>query len=115
MLDDSITIGAAGQREFRLKCDVMSRVWDALGLPLAAEKCKGPTQRLVNLGIVMDMIKMKLCLPKEKVSWLHHLINRWIQKWPWASVKKLDLASLAGHLQYACIIVRTFLYQILDI
>ena len=41
----SIAIGAVGQGGggFRLKCDVMSRVWDALGIPLAAEKCEGPT------------------------------------------------------------------------
>ena len=47
--------------------------------------------------------EMELRLPGEKLSCLHKLIDMWTAKHPTASVKKRDLASLAGHLQHASI------------
>ena len=61
---------------------------------------------LVFWSIVIDTITMELCLPKEKLAWLNQLMGEWLGKKPRASVRKRDLASLAGHLQHACVIVR---------
>ena len=117
-LDDFITIGAAGQGECRLNCDVMSQACATLGIPLASEKCEGPTCCLVFLGIVIDTIRMELRLPQDKLCRLHKLIEEWVAKRPRALVRKRELASLAGHLQHACMVVkpgRTFLRRILDL
>jgi len=117
-LDDFITIGAACQGECRFNCEVMRRACEVLGIPLAFEKCEGPTCCLVFLGIIIDTIAMELRLPQEKLLRLHQLIEEWLAKKPRASVRKRDLASLAGHLQHACIIIRpgqTFLRRIVDL
>lgn len=117
-LDDFITIGAACQGECRFNCEVMRRACEVLGIPLAFEKCEGPTCCLVFLGIIIDTIAMELRLPQEKLLRLHQLIEEWLAKKPRASVRKRDLASLAGHLQHACIIIRpgrTFLRRIFDL
>jgi len=117
-LDDFITIGAACQGECRFNCEVMRRACEVLGIPLAFEKCEGPTCCLVFLGIIIDTIAMELRLPQEKLIRLHQLIEEWLAKKPRASVRKRDLASLAGHLQHACIIIRpgrTFLRRIFDL
>ena len=42
-LDDFITIGVACQGECRFNYEVMHRACEVLGIPLAFEKCKGPT------------------------------------------------------------------------
>jgi len=105
-LDDFITIGAACRGECRFNCEVMRRACEVLGIPLAIEKCEGPTCCLVFLGIIIDTIAMELRLPQEKLLHLHQLIEEWLAKKPRASVRKQDVASLAGHLQHACIIIR---------
>ena len=117
-LDDFITIGMAGQGECQFNCDVMYQVCATLGIPLASDKCEGSTCCLVFLGIVIDTREMELRLPGEKLSRLHKLIDMWTAKRPRASVKKRDLASLAGHLQHASMIIkagRTFLRRIFDL
>jgi len=96
----------------------MRRACEVLGIPLAFEKCEGPTCCLVFLGIIIDTIAMELRLPQEKLLHLHQLIEEWLAKKPRASVRKQDVASLAGHLQHACIIIRpgrTFLRRIFDL
>ena len=59
-LDDFITIGAACQGECRSNYEVMRRACKVLGIPLAFEKCEGPTCCLVFLGNIIDTIAMEL-------------------------------------------------------
>jgi len=73
---------------------------------LATHKCEGPTCCLVFLGIVIDTVAMELRLPRQKLVCLSQLVEEWLGKKPRASVKKPDLASLADHLQHACVTVR---------
>ena len=54
----------------------------------------------------IDTREMELRLPGDKLSPLHKLIDMWTAKCPRASVKKRDLASLAGHLQHAATIIK---------
>lgn len=117
-LDDFITVGAAGEDECQFNCDLMSRACEILGIPLATHKCEGPTCCLVFLGIVIDTVAMELRLPRQKLVHLSQLVEEWLCKKPRASVRKRDLASLAGHLQHACVIVRpgrSFLRRIFDL
>ena len=61
---------------------------------------------------------MELRLPKDKLVRLNQLVGEWLGKKPRASVRKSDLASLVGHLQHACVIVRPgciFLRHIFDL
>ena len=39
-----------------------------VGLPLAIEKCEGPSTRLTFLGIVIDTVRMELQLPLDKIE-----------------------------------------------
>ena len=85
---------------------------------LTTHKCEGPTCCLVFLGIVIDTMAMELRLPKEKLVQLNQLVGEWLGKKPRASIKKRDLATLAGHLQHTCVIVRPgrmFLRRIFDL
>lgn len=85
---------------------------------MATHKCEGPTCCLVFLGIVIDTMAMELHLPKDKLVRFNQLVGEWLGKKPRASVRKCDLASLAGHLQHACVIVRPgriFLRRIFDL
>ena len=96
----------------------MSRTCEVLGIPLATHKCEGPTCCLVFLGIVIDTVAMEFRLPKERLVRLNQLVGEWLGKKPRVSIRKCGLASLAGHCQHACLIVRpggTFLRRIFDL
>ena len=46
------------------------------GIPVATQKCQGPTTRLVFLGIEFDSMSMELKLPKEKLAGHHHQLEK---------------------------------------
>ena len=48
-----------------------------LGFPIAEEKIDGPTAVITFLGILLDMIKMELNLPKNKLDDLLLLLKQW--------------------------------------
>ena len=85
-----------------------------LGVPVAAEKCEGPTTCLTFLGIEIDTMVMELRLPREKLQRLVQEIGSWQEK---RSCKKRELQSLTGQLQHATTVVhsgRTFIRRLYD-
>ena len=49
-----------------------------IGVPLALEKIKGPSQVLKYLGIVIDTVKMEVRLPADKLEKMAYLLAKWM-------------------------------------
>ena len=67
-LDDYITVGRPHTGDCQWNVDVFHHVCERLGIPLAADKCEGPSTCLTFLGIEVDTVKMELRLPAEKLQ-----------------------------------------------
>lgn len=111
-LNDFITVGQAGTGECDFNNKVLHHVCKRLGVPLAADKCDGPTTHLTFLGIKIDSWAMELRLPREK---LKGEIAGWQSKW---SCTKRKLQSVTGLLQHAVTVVHqgcTFIQRLYDL
>ena len=74
-----------------------------LRVPLAPEKCVGPTTCIIFLGIELDSIELCARLPSDKLIELRGLITTWFGKRSWT---RRELESLVGKLQHASAVVR---------
>ena len=72
------------------------------GIPLAPQKCEGPTTCLVFWGIELDSEHMTARLPHDKTEELRVVIRAWAQK-KWCTRKELE--SLVGKLNHVCAVV----------
>ena len=111
-LDDYLLVGAPSSNEC---LNILLRVFQYLGLPIAQEKVAGPATVLDFLGLEFDTMAMALRLPPEKVAKLQMLVQSWLQR---RSCTKGDLESLIGSLSHACKVVRcgkTFLRRLFEL
>jgi len=76
---------------------------NSLGVPLAAEKIKGPSTTLTFLGITMDTLKMEISLPEPKLLRIRHTVQDGLTK---QRAKKREILSLFGLLQHEAKMVR---------
>ena len=114
-LDDFFTLGPANTDTCAEYLNAINKASADLGIPLAPEKCEGPTTRLVVLGIEPGSIKMTTRLPLQKLNELKSLIRAWGTK-KWCTRKTLE--SLIGKLNHACAVVahgRTFLRRLINL
>lgn len=74
-----------------------------LGVPVASHKTEGPSTTLVFLGIEVDMARMTVHRPVEKLERLWREIGQWIVR---KSCTQREFLSLIGQLQHACCVVR---------
>ena len=88
--DDFLTLGPAGLVSCSESLGSMQRAALDTGIPLAPEKCEGPTTCLVFLGIELDSEHMTARLPHDKAEELRVVIRAWAQK-KWCTRKKLEL------------------------
>ena len=102
-LNDFIVIGASMTKECADSLEILLRACKELGIPVAAHKCTGPTTCLVFLGILIDMVKMEISLPKEKLERLKRIFGYWRTK---KTCTRRELESLIGHLRHAAKVVR---------
>jgi hypothetical protein len=79
-LDDFLTVGAPGSPECERNLELLLRVCDMLGIPIATHKVEGPTTLLIFLGIEFDTVRMTMQLPQEKLQRLKALIAEWCHK-----------------------------------
>ena len=101
-LDDYIVLRVPGTMECARSLEIVRAVSGELGVPLAEDKCDGPTTRLVFLGFKIDSSEGVLRLPQEKVGRLQELLHGWFGKrWCW----RRDLESLIGKLQDAAKVI----------
>ena len=114
-LDDFIILGHPNSTECSQGLAILKHTCEELGLPLAVEKCEGPSTRLTFLGIIIDTVRMELQLPLDKIERLSLLLNQMTNR---NSATKKELQSLAGCLQHAATVVkpgRTFLRRIFEL
>ena len=114
-LDDFLLMGKPQSGECTESLELTLQVCNQLGVPLAMHKLEGPACALVFLGIMVDTVKMELCLPPERLKRLVAMIERWRSR---KACTKRDLLSLIGQLQHACRVVkpgRSFLRRMIDL
>ena len=97
-LDDFITLGTPGSSQCESNRLIMSGLCELLGMPLAVDKCEGPTTLLGFLGFLLDTNNMTVSLPQEKLDRIASLIHKWLDR---RSCTKSELESLIGQLQHA--------------
>ena len=86
-----------------------------LGVPLAENKIEGPVQVIKYLGIIIDVTRMEIRLPEDKLLKILNLIKLWLGK---KVCKKRGLLSLIGLLSFACKVVkpgRIFLRRLISL
>ena len=87
----------------------------SMGIPLAENKIEGPVQIIKYLGILIDVTRMEIRLPEDKLEKIRELIKAWLRK---QTCYKRELLSLIGLLSFACKVVkpgRIFLRRLINL
>ncbi len=114
ILDDFLLITDSDHPCPDLAYALLKAIFNHLGVPLAEEKCVSPCKCLVYLGLEIDVVKMCVLLPVDKVQRCVQLITALMVKKK-ALVKEVQ--ALCGLLQFACRAVvpgRAFLRRLYD-
>ena len=82
---------------------LLSRIFNAIGLQEASEKAVAPTTRMGFLGNVLDLQKMTIEVSQDRILELTQLIDRWLVK-SYCSLQQLQ--SLIGKLSFVTNCVR---------
>ena len=102
-LDDYITLGAPHSTECQANLSILTECCSRLGVPIAQEKCEGPTTCLTFLGIEIDTGALELRLPADKLTRVRNIVTEWLGK---KAARRRELESLLGLLQHAAKVVR---------
>jgi hypothetical protein len=108
-------IGRPGGGESAVGLQQALAVCAELGVPVAPKKVHSPNTTLECLGIIIDTLKMELCLPADKLQRLQRLIHQWARR---KICTKRQLLSIIGHLSHACKVKRPgrpFLRQLIEL
>ena len=114
-LDNYITTGEPGSMECAANMATIMSTCSKLGVPIAPEKCEGPSTCITYLGIELDTQSMELRLPAEKLKRVKAVIQEWLGR---KAGKRQDLESLLGLLQHAAKVVRpgrTFVWRVIQL
>ncbi|KAL5515947.1 hypothetical protein EMCRGX_G001197 [Ephydatia muelleri] len=114
-LDDFLLVGPPDQPTCQESISTMLQVCEAMGIPVATEKCEGPATCITFLGIVLDSSLQQLRLPPEKLQDISSLIKSWLGK---RKATKRELLSLIGKLSFAAKVVpagRLFLRRLIQL
>ena len=90
-------------------------ICNRLGVPLALDKCEGPTTCIAFLGIIITTRAMEIRLPHDKLCRIKEELRQWQAK---KRCTRQELQSLTGLLQHAATVVRpgrTFLRRLYDL
>ena len=111
-LDDFLLMGPPTSSRCEKNLEEVKSTCEWLGIPLTIEKVTGPTTLLTFLGITLDTVQMKACLPPEKLDRMQKTVASWFPK---RKATKRDILSLVGLLQHATKIIqpgRTFVHRV---
>ena len=114
-LDDYITVGPPHSEVCQENLGVMLSTCRRLGVPVAPEKCAGPSTVMVFLGFELDTDAMVVRLPEEKLRRILGMVQAWRGK---KACRKRDLESLLGHFQHAATVIRpgrTFVHRLIEL
>lgn len=79
-LDDFVVVGAPHSSQCADSLRTLTLTCQELGVPLATEKCEGPTSCLTFLGIELDTIAWSMRLPADKLSRIKATLSEWGDK-----------------------------------
>jgi hypothetical protein len=96
-VDDFLFV-AADREVAQQQMDAALALCAKLGVPMAADKAKGPSARLV-----LDTLAMEARLPERRLAELRLLLKGWTGR---QICSILDLQQLTGKLHFACNVVR---------
>ena len=102
-LDDFLTMGPPDSPTCQKNLGIFIQLCRDLGVPLAAEKMKGPSTSLTFLGITLDTRKMEIRLPSEKLQRIKIILQEWLGR---KKATKQQILSLVGLLQHATKVIR---------
>ena len=102
-LDDFIILGAPHSSQCAHSLRIVVDTCAELGVPLALDKCEGPSTCLTFLGIELDTKTRTLRLPRDKLARILDTLETWQEK---KVCRRKELESLVGLLHHACKIVR---------
>ena len=108
-LDDFLTMGPPQSPTCSNNLTEIKDICSMLGIPLALEKVKGPSDGLTFLGITLDSQSMQALLPDDKLQRIRLQVASWLSR---KKATKREILSLVGLLQHATKVVtpgRTFL------
>ena len=111
-LDDFLIVEKPSSAECERKCYTCKQ----LGFPIAERKIEGPTTMITFLDILMDTVKMELCLPCDKLEALTSLLQQWSTTKKKAT--KREFLSLIGKLSFAAKVIpasRILLRRLIDL
>ena len=114
-LDDFFALGPTGSDVCAESLKSIQRASTDSAIPLAPEKCEGPSTCLVFLGIELDSIQITARPPQDKLDDLTLIIRKWATK-KWRTRNSLE--SLVSRLNHACSVVahgRTFLRRLINL
>ena len=102
-LDNFLTVGPTGSETCQRNFDILMHLCDDLGVPLALEKVEGPSTTISFLGIVLDIVRMEIRLPVDKLERIKEALSIWLGK---KKATKQDILSLVGLLHHATKVLR---------
>ena len=102
-LDDFIILGAPHSSQCAHSLRIVVDTCAELGVPLALDKCEGPSTCLTFLGIELDTKTRTLRLPRDKLARILDTLETCQEK---KVCRRKELESLVGLLHHACKIVR---------
>ncbi len=119
-MDDYLVLSPGNTREeakdnCTCDCNNFTQCLSDMGWEISAEKFVAPCQDLVFLGIRINLADRVLSLPDDKLAALLSLLKEFSSR---TSAIKRQIESLAGHLNFACKVVRggrTFLHRIITL
>lgn len=113
-LDDFLFI-AESESEAQIFLARFQLACSKIGIPLAPEKTRGPSQQLPFLGITIDTVLEHCRLPVDKVQKCRALLDSFLDR---TKVTLFEVQSLVGLLNFACTVVlpgRAFLRRSIDL
>ena len=77
-LDDFLIISPPESLICQQNLDTIWQVCEGLGIPLALEKMEGAPTSLNFLDTTLDTIRMKACLPADKIQRTREMVSSWM-------------------------------------
>ena len=114
-VDDFLLVGAPGSNQCAKVATLFLTLLDVLGVPVAWDKLKGPTPKLIFLGFELDSLVWEIRLPNEKLKELQDLVKKWADR---RSCTIWELESLVGRLAHASRVIKpgkTFMRRLFEL
>ena len=86
-----------------------------IGFPVSLDKTEGPTQTITFLGLLIDLVNKRVCLPLQKVEKAKSLIDRMVSKKKTTLRELQQLCGFLNFLNKAIIPGRTFTRRIYNL